>query len=365
VEKVENPEAAKLDAYPAFDWLRFVLASIVALNHFGVRFPGPISGGLAVDVFLALSGWLIGGILLRTERSELPLFFFNRATRIWLPYFFTVTILYVVALLLQGFDLNFLKYLFYDSTFTHYTFTIFPQAASEMPLHNTGNHFWSISVEEQFYLAAPILMFGLSFGKRIAPWLIIAAVFLGVGSRFAPISLGVLAAILHKHDRRWPSQGWQVAMCAIAVCVFALLWRYGLFLFEALFSVALVVALAFVGRRNKAALWFGAISYPLYLNHWMGVFFTHSVEKVVALAPSVDILFSYLAALAVASVSWAFIDRRVMVERARWFTPKLGRRLGAIAYMLLGFGLAGGIAIRPTGLSLATALGSIVAGLPL
>ena len=74
------------DSFPLFDWLRFILASVVALSHEGL-FVWDRAGNLAVQIFFALSGWLIGGILLRTERTGLPRFYFNRATRIWIPYF--------------------------------------------------------------------------------------------------------------------------------------------------------------------------------------------------------------------------------------------------------------------------------------
>ena len=67
--------------YPAFDWLRFFLASIVVLYHFDV-IPWHRAGNLAVQVFFALSGWLIGGILVRSDTKHLPRFYFNRATRI-------------------------------------------------------------------------------------------------------------------------------------------------------------------------------------------------------------------------------------------------------------------------------------------
>lgn len=138
VKVAANPEARKIASYPLFDGLRFVLASVVVLVHADVHFPAPIDGNLAVRVFLALSGWLIGGILLETQRSELPRFFYNRATRIWCPYFATMILLYATAALFRGIDLNWFKYLFYDATFTHYTWTVFPRASAEMPLQGTA-----------------------------------------------------------------------------------------------------------------------------------------------------------------------------------------------------------------------------------
>jgi peptidoglycan/LPS O-acetylase OafA/YrhL len=70
--------------YPWFDWLRFGLALVVLFYLEGL-FKSFHAGNLAVQVFFALSGWLIGGILVKLQRKELPRFYVNRALRIW-PY---------------------------------------------------------------------------------------------------------------------------------------------------------------------------------------------------------------------------------------------------------------------------------------
>ena len=137
-------------AYPAFDWLRMALAVMVALSDLGIVFPTPVDGAFAVQVFPALSGWLIGGILLGSNIVDLPRFFYNRTTRIWFPYAFAIVILYVFAWFCEEFSLNWAKYLFYEATFTHFNFVKFPRAAGELPLKGSGNQFWSLAVEEQF-----------------------------------------------------------------------------------------------------------------------------------------------------------------------------------------------------------------------
>ena len=71
--------------FPAFDWLRLILAMTVALAHDGLPMDHR-AANFAVQVFFALSGWLIGGILFDSDRGKLPRFYFNRATRIWAPY---------------------------------------------------------------------------------------------------------------------------------------------------------------------------------------------------------------------------------------------------------------------------------------
>lgn len=348
--RVDNPEARKLESYPALDWLRFVLASIVVLGHDGVLLPAPVGPNLAVSVFLALSGWLIGGILLRSERRDLPRFFFNRATRIWLPYFATFAAIYGLAAVRDGVDLNWLKYAFYDATFTHFTWTAFPRAATEMPLGGTGNHFWSISVEEQFYLFAPLLMFIAAWGKRIAPWIVVAGVLLAMGSRFSPIALGVIAAIVQRDHGDWHHRTpGRVALAIAAAATFALLvWRDEPRT-QALFSVVVVVALAQVGRRGRTGLFLGAISYPLYLNAWIGSFAVNAVASRIAFVEPARQALAFAAGLGVATLSWALIDRQVMAQRSGWFTPARGRAVTIAAYALLATGLAGGLLIRSAG----------------
>lgn len=349
-KRVDNPEARKLESYPLFDWLRFALASIVVIVHEGIVLPGPIDGGLAVGVFLALSGWLIGGILLRSSAADLPRFFFNRATRIWLPYLFTFAAIYGLAAVRDGVDLNWLKYGFYDLTYTHYTWTVFPRASAEMPLGGTGNHFWSISIEEQFYLFAPLLMFALRGGKRLAPWLIVAAVLLAMGSRFAPIALGVIAAVIQCRWGDWQQTKLGRTAAWIATFAFlALMWRWDLPQLRACFAISLVVALAQVGRRRPIGLFLGAISYPVYLNHWMGAFVINALAKHVAMAAPVHNTLTFLAGIVAATFTWAIVDRPVMAYRARWYTPVRGRALAGTAYALLAIGLAGGLAIRVMG----------------
>jgi len=338
-----NPETGKLLAYPLLDWLRFVLASVVVWTHEGIVLPGPINGGLAVEVFLALSGWLIGGILIRTTPAELPRFFYNRSTRIWPPYLATAVLLYTFAAVKDGIDAGWLKYLFYDMTFTHYTFTRFPQALSEMPLGGTGNHFWSISVEEQFYLFAPLIMLLLPFGRKIWLWASIAGVLLVVQSQFAAIALGVMAAIAHS---RYPIATGTVrrhaVLAAISVLLLALAWHWNVPPIRAIFALTMVLTLTIPARRGRVGMLAGAISYPLYLNHWAAGFMIQFVMRYIPMSHPAEQALSYLNAILVAFVAWYLIDRQMLARRGRWYSPTLGQVCQSAAYGLLVIGLTGG-----------------------
>lgn len=343
-----NPEAAKLAAYPLFDWLRFILASLVVLSHAGLPFLPHESGGLAVDVFLALSGWLIGGILLRTKLAEVPRFFFNRSTRIWLPYAAAIVFLYGTAAVRDGIDPFWWKYLFYDATFTHQIFTVFPQALQEMPLKGSGNQFWSISVEEQFYLFAPPVMLLLPFGKRLVTWLVIAALGVALQITAAPIAFGVVAAILQRDRGDWHLKpGARAALLVVAVTAMASIAFVTAHMgVRSAMAIAVVLLAATPGERRPLPMFLGGISYPVYLNHWFGMFIAHGLARHISLLSGATVsIVGYLAGVAVGTVAYLVVDRPVMRLRDRWYSPPVGRAMGGIAYTLLAIGLVGGTII--------------------
>lgn len=337
--------------YPLFDWLRIILASLVTLGHQGMPVLGPIDANLPVIVFLALSGWLIGGILFRTSVAELPRFFFNRATRIWIPYLFAVVLFYGLAAWREGIDANWLKYLFYDLTFTHTIFTEFPRALQELPLGGTGNHFWSISVEELFYLAAPLLILFMPAGRKLWAWVVIVVVLLALHPTFAAIALGVLAALTARQYPDWYLEpAARVALWAACAAAFVLCWLYNTEAQRAVFAVLLVQILAIPAKRGTLGMFLGAVSYPLYLNHWMGAFLVNGVLKQFPpVPPALAILASFAVAMAAGVVTWALVDRHVMRERDAWYQPRRGIALWVAAYGLLAIGLTGGTIIRSQG----------------
>ena len=144
--------------------LRAVAVLLVVLGHAGVRF---LHGGfVGVDVFFVLSGFLITGILLAEAREQgsisLVNFYARRARRI-LP---AAALTLVVTELVAAFLLNFVRAreVVWDSLFSaafaaNFRFAergtdYFAQAQPPSPLL----HFWSLGVEEQFYLVWPALL---------------------------------------------------------------------------------------------------------------------------------------------------------------------------------------------------------------
>ncbi|GAA3210739.1 acyltransferase family protein [Oerskovia jenensis] len=144
--------------------LRALAVVLVLLFH--AQVPGVLGGYVGVDVFFAISGFLITGILLRqlasTGRIALPAFFAGRARRIlpaasvvlagtalaaWLvlpPLRARDTMVDVVASALQVANLRFI------AQETDYM----AAAAAPSPVL----HYWSLAVEEQFYVVVPLLL---------------------------------------------------------------------------------------------------------------------------------------------------------------------------------------------------------------
>lgn len=330
--------------YPAFDWLRGCLAAIVMLYHDRI-INWSHAASFAVEVFFALSGWLIGGILLELSRGELPRFFFNRAVRIWVPYFIALAFLLGASLLREPVTAKWLEFVAYKVTFVYNLFGP-PQLAAysqSMPLAGTGNHFWSVNAEEQFYLLAPLLLVTASHrgGRHVLTWVLIALAAWG-GRYYASIVFGVLAAVAVK--RFGPVH--QTTLGRVAVAIVALLSAAGLAaglayeLIVPVCAVSIVLLLAYKGERRPLGVLVGGMSYPLYLNHWIGVFLANAMLKPFGLKDTgsrqvLAVVFSV--GIAVALYWW--VDRRLLAKRREMYAPSRGRTVAVLGYGVTAVGL--------------------------
>ena len=152
--------------------LRAVAVSAVVLDHAGL---GPFSGGfVGVDVFFVISGFLITQLLLRerarTGRVSLVGFYGRRARRI-LPAATLVLLATIVAstLWLGVFrvggvlrDAVWAALFAANIRFAHEGTDYFTQDQPPSPLQ----HYWSLSVEEQFYLVWPLALIVVLFLAR-------------------------------------------------------------------------------------------------------------------------------------------------------------------------------------------------------
>ncbi|WP_281258143.1 acyltransferase family protein [Compostimonas suwonensis] len=149
---------------PEIQALRALAVTLVLLNHsWPVLAPG---GFLGVDIFFVISGYLITGMLLRehrdTGRIRIARFYGRRARRL-LPAAFVVLLACVVLTFLvvprRQWDEFFVEIgasALYAQNWAQGLgpWTTSPENYDITPVM----HFWSLSVEEQFYLVWPLLM---------------------------------------------------------------------------------------------------------------------------------------------------------------------------------------------------------------
>lgn len=160
---------------PALDGVRGIAILLVLANHFatllGLEGTGPVShalvklaaaGWTGVNLFFVLSGFLITGILLDAKGGDgyFRAFFARRALRIWPVYFGWLAIIFVAFPLVGiGQGANYQAALRHQGWYwAHLTNVMMAiREIAPRPDYPT-THFWSLAVEEQFYLAWPFVV---------------------------------------------------------------------------------------------------------------------------------------------------------------------------------------------------------------
>ena len=168
-----DPRFTNRERQPGLDLLRALAIIVVVLYHtgiFGFALPYRVHrfGWIGVDLFFVLSGYLIGGQLLaslkRDEKINFGRFLARRALRI-LPAYFVVLAIYFSLPWLREFQ------------------EISPLWKFILSVQNIGlrggtafSHAWSLAIEDQFYLALPLVLLLVWRGKRagiIVPCLVV------------------------------------------------------------------------------------------------------------------------------------------------------------------------------------------------
>ena len=355
---------------PQIQALRAFAAVLVVIYHAKIT-----SGGyIGVDIFYVISGYLITGLLLRelenTGTLALKAFYLRRIKRLLPTSFFVLAITAITAWWLYpstmradlGRDIAAAG--IYISNYLFAFWQMDYQNLSAIP--PVVIHYWSLAVEEQFYLFWPFIIFALykrggraTVGKAIALITTASFLFSLYQTSVAPIwafyslptrawELGVGALLLYIPARIKFSQNY----LWIALALFI----YGTFQFRdntpfpgtaalvPVIATAICIAavhswpriLNLIGN-HRLVQWLGAISYPLYLWHWPLL-----VIPVVYLGRGLHIyerFFCVLATLLLADLTHRFIEEPL---RHAKLSPKTILRGGAIATtfsLVLSFGI--------------------------
>ena len=319
------PPSTRFAHVDALDGIRGLAVAVVVIYHFA---PDVLPAGfIGVDVFFVLSGFLITSLALGEHRSKASVsssgFYMRRARRLLPAAITTVVVSVALAAVIQPDSMRGtnrgqgIASLLYVANWwmIHQNNSYQAAFGAESPL----SHFWSLAVEEQFYVVFPLLLLGVIAlvrhrGKRtrsLARWMlgisVVGAlasatlmavlydegrdpsrVYLGTDTRVHAIFVGVAGACIWwlwstelagRAVRRVLGGLAVVALVLLAwVCVFAdfgspWLYRFG---FLAIAVAALVLVLSAMTRFGPISRVFefrafcvlGLVSYSVYLWHW-------------------------------------------------------------------------------------------------
>lgn len=347
--------------------LRGLAVAGVLLQHAA---PGVVPGGyLGVDLFFVISGFLITGQVLaglRAGRFSAAQFYARRARRL-LPAAYVV-----LALTMLGSPLWLAPLEAADLARQHWGALgfvsnivlwaqsgYFDVAAELKPLL----HFWSLSLEEQYYLLLPPLLLMAGTGRRGLGLVLVltgASLLLGLDlqrvdasaafyllpSRAWELGLGSLAAWAHAGGWRAPALGrWPAVLLLLTLPLTPLPAWGGIghpganALLIALATAALLLS---VGRPQapralRPVVALGDISYSLYLVHWPLIAFVNNAWVGMSDAPGLAQarLAAGAASLPLAWLLWRCVEQTTR----RWPLPRRLRDWGLVLAVTLALAL--------------------------
>ncbi len=348
---------------PALDGLRFLAVYLVLAFHGGLGF---FAGGfVGVDFFFVLSGFLVTSILLEelaaSGRLDLGRFYARRVRRLLPAAVLVIVATCAVSLLVVSptrrvpFVGDAQSALLYVANwrFLGQSNDYFATDFDKSPFL----HFWSLSIEEQFYFIFPLALVALFWLRRrfrhaVVVGLVVLLVaslasqlfwsvrdvnhaYYGTDARLYQLLAGSLAAVGYRElrtrklasprlDRTATVLAWAGLVATILIASSVLdappAWRG---ILATLSSIALILGVAINGSQPVAAVfslsgitYLGRISYGTYLWHWPVILV---LKETLRTGPVVITLLAAGIATAFAALSYELLE--MPIRRSRTLAP--------------------------------------------
>ncbi len=307
-QRPATSDRGSLAYMPGLDGVRGIAVVAVLLFHSG--FDWAVGGWLGVSVFFTLSGYLITSRLIAEHQrsGKVAVFsFWERRIRRLLPASLLTLAFVAVAndhLIfddqIESLRSELISALFYVANWHSYFSN---EAYSDIfGAPSPVRHFWSLSIEEQFYMLFPIVfVLAVRFVRPKDVWKVFAALtlaslvttllitdvsrtYFGTDTRVLEILAGVLLAFWHSEHPRaerrrwvgwaaWPA--WVIAVVAMT-SVQSFDAAVGTWLLPAFALVSVVITLSSIAPTGllsviveaRPVTYIGRISYGIYLFHW-------------------------------------------------------------------------------------------------
>jgi peptidoglycan/LPS O-acetylase OafA/YrhL len=350
--------------FKALDGLRAIAVFLVLLAHAQVPFLR--SGGVGVDIFFVLSGFLITGILSKEYQQHQKIcrknFYIRRFLRLS-PCLIACLILYAILSLLSGKDIRW-DVIAISATYTsNYARALFQYDLDSM------SHCWSLAIEEQYYLIWPLVIYWVerTFKCNLIKFILLIAgamtlawyrssvvgifssqrIYFGLDTHMDGLVIGSALAYLHSFakqntikDQFYRLLSYAVTPSSIACLVVIIMlttwnshWmgRFGFTMvgFASAAIIADLVASPYSLIRRPLEMhvltYLGKISYGIYLYH---VPVYHFVSHKLSFMEYHDrIIFMITASLGVASFSYHFIEKPFLRLKHRFSSDTTARSI--------------------------------------
>ena len=331
----------KLGYVPSLDGLRAVAVSLVMLSHANFQFCTN-AGEIGVDIFFAISGFLITTLLLEEQfinkKISLINFYLRRSFRLFPALYLMLLIVFLYALIFAiSADKQIIFREVLASTLYLYNVSWWIWGKNELIIY----HMWSLAVEEQFYLIWPlVLMLSIRYfsAKKLQRGLFIfITTFFLIKSIYGPsilnsliyesVFIGCLFSLLRwtgTFTIRIPNS--ITIFCIILLLIVAVLpiphyyeimVNYNLRFIIGI--ITMIIILGLINKTNSSVLetmlsspilvFIGRISYALYLWH-LPVFKWFSWHS--TLPPIVAFVLKFIVSFGLAVISWYFIEKKTI-----------------------------------------------------
>lgn len=349
----------KITYYKELDGVRGIAALMVVFFHFSQSLNGSTHllslqkyfkiGQTGVSLFFVLSGFLITRILLNSNKKDKYFynFYIRRSLRIFPLYYFYLLAAYFIFPLLNSEPIP---------EFRHqvYYWLYFQDFALTFKWNSVGPfHFWSLAVEEHFYLFWPLVIYFNNF-KRITVCIFTVIVlafltrvvlvyhgydfFYFTFARFDEIALGALLAVLEARKKLTSKNSNLFLLLLTLIAIPAIFtWlistnsshsilqttKYILISLVYFLFIAYVLTVDqnhFLKKilKTKGLLYTGKISYGIYVYHPLSYFLF------VALFDSENLLFNFIGGLlttyAIASLSFHLFENRFLSYKRLFYS---------------------------------------------
>lgn len=365
-----------MNYFRSLDGLRALAVTSVLLYHFGYLDQSFEIGWIGVQIFFVLSGYLITSILLDSKQASptvwrfLGRFYWRRSLRIF-PLYFSYLFGVCGIYFLFRTPAHLPDILPFLLSYT-YNYAAWWQGVT---FDSFFVHFWSLAVEEQFYMVWPLVVFWMP--RWLLQRLVVLLILLGpvfrslvyqylVGTHDAGTAGLLLYWASSSHidafatgaciplwglDRRqggqgaWFWSGWTVVLLAGLINLFLAevpvsslgypiggiqhgqhIWSYSLLNFLSLGMILYSVSSKsnWFQKAMGASLpvWIGKISYGMYVYHWVILAAYKVLASKWGIPSPIGFVIYYAVVAFVSWISFTFFESKILLLKDRLFSEK-------------------------------------------